>query len=112
MYNTYTKVLTGLTDMLVVVRSIHILVMVQGRLVVIGGYQDTDTTSKVEVLDMSSSTSEEVLEMSTSRSALSRGVVTFNSWLEEVGEGLRWQTEDEEKMDEVEECGTEDVSMD
>ena len=89
MYNTYTKVLTGLTDMLVVVRSNHSLVMVQERLVVIGGYQDTETTSKVEVLDMSSSTCEEVLEMSTSRSALSRGVVTFNSWVEEVWEGLR-----------------------
>ena len=42
MYNTYTKVLTGLTDMLVVVRSNHSLVMVQGRLVVIGGYKDKD----------------------------------------------------------------------
>ena len=69
MYNTYTKVLTGLTDMLVVVRSNHSLVMVQERLVVIGGYQDTETTSKVEVLDMSSSTCQEVLELSTSRSA-------------------------------------------
>ena len=48
MYNTYTKVLTGLTDMLVVVRSNHSLVMVQKRLVVIGGYQDTETTIKVE----------------------------------------------------------------
>ena len=76
MYNTYTKVLTGLTDMLVVVRSNHSLVMVQGRLVVIGGYQDTETTIKMEVLDMTSSTWEEVLELSTSRSVLSRGVVT------------------------------------
>ena len=89
MNNTYTKVLTGLTDMLVVVRSNHSLVMVQERLVVIGDYQDIETTSKVEVLDMSSCTCEEVLEMSTSRSALSRRVVTFNSWVEEVWEGLR-----------------------
>ena len=58
----YTKVLTGLTDMLVVVRSNHSLVVVQGRLVVIGGYQNTQTTSKVEVLDMSLSPWEEVLE--------------------------------------------------
>ena len=71
MYNTYTKVCTSLPDMLVVVRSNHSLVLVQGRLVVIGGYQDTETTIKVEVPDMSSSTWEEVLEISTSRSALS-----------------------------------------
>ena len=37
-----------------------------------------------------------------------RGVVNFNSWLEEVWKALRWQTEDEEKMDGVEECGTAD----
>ena len=48
MYNTYIKVLTGLTDMLVVVRSNHSLVAMQGRLVVIGGYQNTQTTSKVQ----------------------------------------------------------------
>ena len=51
--------------------------------------------------------------MSTSRSAVSSGVVTFNSLVEEeVREGMRWQKEDEEKMDGVVECGTEDVSMD
>ena len=58
MYNTFSKVGTGLPYMLVVVRSYHSLVFVQGRLVVIGGYQGTETTSKVEVLDMSSSTCE------------------------------------------------------
>ena len=72
----------------------------------------TETTIKVEVLDMSSNTWEEVREMSTSRSALSNGVVTFNSLVKEVREGMRWQKEDEEKMDGVMECGTEDVSMD
>ena len=50
MYNTFSKVWTGLPGMLVVVRSYHSLVVVQGRLVVIGGYQDTQTTSKVDVL--------------------------------------------------------------
>ena len=79
---------------------------------VIGGDQGTETTIKVEVLDMSSNTWEEVREMSTSRSALSSVVVTFNSLVEEVREGLRWQKEDEEKMDGLVECGTEDVSMD
>ena len=74
---------------------------------VIGGDQGTETTIKVEVLDMSSNTWEEVREMSTSRSALSSGVVTFNSLVEEVREGMRWQKEDG-----VVECGTEDVSMD
>ena len=43
---------------------------------------------------------------------MSRGVVTLNSWVEEVWEGLRLQTEDVEKIDGVEKCGTEDVSMD
>ena len=48
MYNTFSKVWTGLPDMLVMVtvRSNHSLVVVQGRLVVIGGYQNTQTTSK------------------------------------------------------------------
>ena len=40
-------------------RSNHSLALVQGRLVVIGGYQGTETKSKVEVLDMSSNTWEE-----------------------------------------------------
>ena len=71
-----------------------------------------ETTIKVEVLDMSSNTWEEVREMSTSRSALSSGVVTFNSLVDEVREGLRLQKEDEEKMDGLVECCTEDVSMD
>ena len=57
---------------------------------------------------MSSNTWEEVGEMSTSRSALSSGVVTFNSLVEEVREGLRWHQEDEEKMDGVE-CVKEDL---
>ena len=69
----------------------------------------TETTIKVEVLDMSSNTWEEVREMSTSRSALSSGVVTFNSLVDEVREGLRLQKEDEEKMDGLVECCTEDV---
>ena len=73
---------------------------------VIGGDQGTETTIKVEVLDMSSNTWEEVREMSTSRSALSNGVVTFNSLVEEVREGIWWQKEDEEKMDGVVDCGT------
>ena len=60
---------------------------------------------------MSSNTWEEVGEMSTSRSALSSGVVTFNSLVEEVREGLRWRQEDEEKMDGME-CGTEDIDVD
>ena len=108
MYNHDTKVWTTLPDMMVL-RSNHSLAVVQGRLVVIGGYQGTETTSKVEVLDMTSNTWEEVGEMSTSRSALSSGAVTFNSLVEEVREGLRWhQEEREEKMDGVE-CGTEDV---
>ena len=51
------------------------------------------TTIKVEVLDMSSNTWQVVGEISTSRSALFSGVVTFNSWVEEVREGLRWQKE-------------------
>jgi hypothetical protein len=51
--------------------------------------------------------------MSTSRSALSSGVVTFNSLVEEVREGLRWhQEEDEEKMMDGVEYGTEDVVVD
>ena len=62
------------------------------------------------MLDMPSNTWEEVGEMSTSRSALSSMVVTFNSLLEEVREGLMWQKEDE-KMDGVVEGGTEDVAM-
>ena len=96
---------------MMVPRSNNSLAVVQGRLVVIGGYQGTETTSKVEVLDMSSNTWEEVGEMSTSRSALSSGVVTFNSLVEEVREGLRWHQEDEEKMDGME-CGTEDIDVD
>ena len=40
-------------------RSNHSLALVQGRLVVIGGNQGTETKSKVEVLDMSSNTWEE-----------------------------------------------------
>ena len=48
-----------------------------------------ETTIKVEVLD----TWQVVGEISTSRSALFSGVVTFNSWVEEVREGLRWQKE-------------------
>ena len=36
--------------------SNHSLAEVQGRLLVIGGYQETETTSKVEMLDMSSIT--------------------------------------------------------
>ena len=43
-------------------RSNHSLALVQGRLVVIGGNQGTETKSKVEVLDMSSNTWEEVEE--------------------------------------------------
>ena len=50
MYNPDTKVWTALPDMMVP-RSNHSLAVVQGRLVVIGGYQRTETTSKVEVLD-------------------------------------------------------------
>ena len=98
---------TALPDM-VVPRSNHSLAVVQGRLVVIGGYQGTETLSKVEVLDMSSNSWEEVGEMSTSRSALSSGVVTYNNLVEEVREGLRWHQEDEEKMDGVE-CVKEDL---
>ena len=37
-------------------RSNHSLAVVQGSLRVIGGYQGTETTSKVEVLNMSSKT--------------------------------------------------------
>ena len=69
------------------------------------GYQGTKTTSRVEVLDMSSNTWEEVIEMSTSRS-------TMSSCVEEVWEGLRWQKEDEKKRDGVVTCGKESVSMD
>ena len=50
-----TKVCTALPDMMVP-RSNNSLDVVQGRLVVIGGYQGTETTSKVEVLDRSSNT--------------------------------------------------------
>ena len=49
MYNPDTKVWTALPDMMVP-RSNHSLAVVQGRLVVIGGYQGTETTSKVKVL--------------------------------------------------------------
>ena len=69
------------------------------------GYQGPETTSRVEVLDMSSNTWEEVIEMSTSRS-------TMSSCVEEVWEGLRWQKEDEKKRDGVVTCGKESVSMD
>jgi hypothetical protein len=47
---------------MMVPRSNNSLAMVQGRLVGIGGYQGTETTSKVEVLDRSSNTWEEVGE--------------------------------------------------
>ena len=50
MYNPDTKMWTALPDMMVP-RSNHSRAVVQGRLVVIGGYQRTETTSKVEVLD-------------------------------------------------------------
>ena len=53
MYNPDTKVRTALPDMMVP-RSNHSLAVVQGRLVVIGGYQGTETTSKVKMLDRSS----------------------------------------------------------
>ena len=69
------------------------------------GYQGPETTSRVEVLDMSSNTWEEAIEMSTSRS-------TMSSCVEEVWEGLRWQKEDEKKTDGVVTCGKESVSMD
>ena len=92
-------------------RSNHSLAVVQGRLVVIGGYQGTETTSKVDVLNMSSNTWEELGEMSTSRSALFSGVVTFNKLVGEMRESLRWQKADEEKMIEVE-SHREDVAMD
>ena len=107
MYNPDTKEWTALPEMMVP-RSNHSLAVVHGRLMVIGGYQGIETTSKVEVLDMSSNTWEEVGEMSTSRSALSSGVVTYNNLVEEVREGLRWHQEDEEKMDGVE-CVKEDL---
>ena len=62
--------------------SNHSLAEVQGRLLVIGGYQETETTSKVEMLDMSSITCwEEGVELSTSRSALVSGVVTLGEEL-------------------------------
>ena len=50
---------TALPDMLVP-GSNHNLAVVQGRLLGIGGYQGTETKSKVEVLVMSSTTWEEV----------------------------------------------------
>ena len=49
MYNPDTKVWTAQLDMMVP-RSNHSLAVVQGRLVVFGGYQGTETTSKEEVL--------------------------------------------------------------
>jgi hypothetical protein len=52
---------TALPDMLVP-GSNHNLAVVQGRLLGIGGYQGTETNSKVDVLDMSSNTWEEVGE--------------------------------------------------
>ena len=55
MYYPDTKVWTALPDMMVP-RYNHSLVVVQKRLVVICGYQGTETTSKVEVLDRSSNT--------------------------------------------------------
>ena len=55
------KVWTVLPDMMVP-RSNNSLSMVQWRLVEIGGYQGTETTTKVEVLDRSSNTWEEVGE--------------------------------------------------
>ena len=62
--------------------SNHSLAEVQGRLLVIWGYQETETTSKVEMLDMSSITCwEEGVELSTSRSALVSGVVTLGEEL-------------------------------
>ena len=50
---------TALPDMMVP-RSNHNLAVVQGRLHGIGGFQGTETKSKVEVLVMSSTTWEEV----------------------------------------------------
>ena len=45
MFNPDTKVWTALPDMMLP-RSNHSLAVVQGRLVVIGGYQGTETTSR------------------------------------------------------------------
>ena len=79
---------TALPDMMVP-RQDQSLAMVQGRLLVIDGYL-WETTIKVVVLDMSSNTWQVVGQISTSRSALFSGLVTFNSCVEEVREGLRW----------------------
>ena len=79
-------------------RSNHTLAVVQGRLVAVGGYQGTEITSRVEVLDMNKDTWEEVGGLSTSRSALASAVVNFNSLEEEVRESLRWQREQHEEQ--------------
>ena len=95
-YNPDTDMWTDLPDMKTP-RSNHTLAVVQGRLVAVGGYQGTETTSRVEVLDMNTDTWEEEGGLSTTRSALAYAVVNFNSLIEEVGESLRWHMEQPEE---------------
>ena len=97
MFNPDTQLWSDLPDMNTP-RSNHSLAVVQGRLVVMGGYQGGETTRKVEMLDLTSNIWEEVGELSTNRSALSCGVVPFNRLDEKVRENLRWQGGEEEMV--------------
>merc|ERR1712098_793331 len=70
-------------------RSNHSLAVVQGKLVAMGGYTGTDTSSKVEMLNLNTNTWEALTDMPSNRSALSSCVVPFTKLAEEARNTLR-----------------------
>merc|ERR1719153_1477178 len=74
-------------------RSNHSLVVVQGKIVAIGGYQGSETTWQVEVLDVETNRWNFVDKLPSSRSALSFVEVDYNSLEEGARKGLRWKGE-------------------
>ena len=92
-YDPATQEWTELPDMNLP-RCAHSLVVLQGKLVVIGGYTGRDTTNKVEQLDLLSNTWEEMEELPCTRSALSSGVISFNKLKEEARDTFRLERPD------------------
>ena len=87
-YDPETQEWTDLPDMCTP-RSEHSLAVVQGKIVVIGGYTGEDATSKVEQLHLRTNIWEEMEDRPCKRSDMSSVSISFNKLKEEARDTYR-----------------------